>query len=110
MKDLDKRRRVLTLMEIMNEAIRLSPEAEDVKSSEIMDALLNLVIQYSKVVKVDPVDVFMRAIEMVSPDSAKAAKSDIEDMFEGIKLDFKTQKKNLKLRWLIDPLIKLKRN
>lgn len=88
MKDLDKRRRVLTLMEIMNDAIRLSPEAEDVKSSEIMDALLNLVIQYSKVVKVDPVDVFMRAIEMVSPDSAKAAKSDIEDMFEGIKLDY----------------------
>ena len=88
MKDLDKRQRVLTLMEIMNDAIRLSPEAEDVKSSEIMDALLNLVIQYSKVVKVDPVDVFMRAIEMVSPDSAKAAKSDIEDMFEGIKLDY----------------------
>lgn len=88
MKDLDKRRRVLTLMEIMNDAIRLSPQAEDVKSSEIMDALLNLVIQYSKVVKVDPVDVFMRAIEMVSPDSAKAAKSDIEDMFEGIKLDY----------------------
>jgi predicted RND superfamily exporter protein len=88
MKDLDKRRRVLTLMEIMNDAIRLSPQAEDVKSSEIMDALLNLIIQYSKVVKVDPVDVFMRAIEMVSPDSAKAAKSDIEDMFEGIKLDY----------------------
>jgi hypothetical protein len=88
MKDLDKRRRVLTLMEIMNDAIRLSPQAEDVKSSEIMDALLNLIIQYSKVVKIDPVDVFMRAIEMVSPDSAKAAKSDIEDMFEGIKLDY----------------------
>jgi len=88
MKDLDKRQRVLALMEIMNDALRLSPEAEDVKSSEIMDALLNLVIQYSKVVKVDPVDVFMRAIEMVSPDSAKAAKSDIEDMFEGIKLDY----------------------
>ena len=88
MKDLDKRQRVLTLMEIMNDAIRLSPQAEDVKSSEIMDALLNLVIQYSKVVKVDPVDVFMRAIEMVSPDSAEAAKSDIEDMFEGIKLDY----------------------
>ena len=88
MKDLDKRQRVLALMEIMNDALRLSPEAEDVKSSEIMDALLNLVIQYSKVVKVDPVDVFMKAIEMVSPDSAKAAKSDIEDMFEGIKLDY----------------------
>ena len=88
MKDLDKRQRVLALMEIMNDALRLSPQAEDVKSSEIMDALLNLVIQYSKVVKVDPVDVFMRAIEMVSPDSAKAAKSDIEDMFEGIKLDY----------------------
>ena len=88
MKDLDKRQRVLALMEIMNDALRLSPEAEDVKSSEIMDSLLNLVIKYSKVVKVDPVDVFMRAIEMVSPDSAKAAKSDIEDMFEGIKLDY----------------------
>jgi len=88
MKDLDKRQRVLALMEIMNDALRLSPEAEDVKSSEIMDALLNLVIQYSKVVKVDPVDVFMKAIEMVSPDSAKAAKSDIEDMFGGIKLDY----------------------
>ena len=50
MKDLDKRQRVLALMEIMNDALRLSPQAEDVKSSEIMDALLNLVIQYSKVV------------------------------------------------------------